>query len=63
MSVSTYTERERSLADKANEIINSAVSCIDRGELDGLKLGKCHVFRESDVCMCGEVDLAKERMR
>lgn len=47
-----------------DEIVNSATKCIDRGvDPESGKRGVCHVFRESDVCMCGTIDLAKERMR
>lgn len=47
-------------SEEANEIIQSATNCIDRGEGRGV----CHVFLDrSDVCVCGDIDLAKERMR
>lgn len=57
MEVNDQSESE--LAQVANEIINSA-TCIDRGE----DKGRCHVFLDhSDICQCGQVDLAKERMK
>jgi len=65
-SPTTYTEREmdRPFAELANEIINSATNCIDRGEdSESGKRGVCHLFRESDVCMCGSVDLTKARLK
>lgn len=47
-------------AEEFDELIAKALSGgVDRGE----GRGKCHVFRESDVCVCGEVDLSKARMR
>ena len=63
-SPTTYTGREmdRSVAELVNEIINGATECIERGEFDGMKRGKCHVFRESDVCMCKKIDLKRYRM-
>jgi hypothetical protein len=61
-----YSERENylscSVAEIANVIIESATECIDRGEHDGMKRGTCHVFRESDVCMCKKIDLRRYRL-
>jgi hypothetical protein len=57
-------KEKKEVAQEADEIIASATNCIDRGEdQESGKRGTCHVFRDSDVCMCGEIDLAKERMR
>lgn len=41
-------------------IAEAKQGCVDRGE----GRGRCHVFLDhSELCECGEVDLAKERMR
>lgn len=42
------------VAEEADKIIEQAKQgCVDRGEHDGLKLGKCHVFLEgSNICVC-----------
>lgn len=56
-------KEDHSVADRANAIIESAVKCIDRGEYDGMKLGMCHVFRESDICACKKIDLRRYRMQ
>lgn len=49
-------------AQEVDMIIDSA-TCIDRGvDPESGKRGKCHVFRGGDICMCGAIDLAKERM-
>lgn len=54
---------DRSVRERANAIIDSATQCIKRGEYEGMKRGTCHVFRESDICMCKEIDLRRYRMR
>jgi hypothetical protein len=59
---SSTEQTDPSIAERANAIINGATECIDRGEHDGMKRRTCHVFRESDVCMCGDVDLRRYRM-
>lgn len=47
-------------AKEANEVIETAKRCIERGE----GKGKCHVFIDkSDTCECGQMDLSKARMR
>ena len=63
--MNTETEDQKAdLAQEFNEIVNSATECIDRGvDPDSGKRGKCHVFRGSDVCMCGQIDLTKERLQ
>lgn len=49
---------DQAVIEAGNNVICEA-KCFDRGE----DRGKAHVFRGSDVCQCGEVDLTKERMR
>lgn len=68
--MSTNTEDQKvnlvcsDVAHVFDEIVNSVTKCIDRGvDPESGKRGVCHVFRGSDVCMCGEIDLAKERLR
>lgn len=58
-------DQKDSLSLEANEIIETAKQgCVDRGvdPVSG-KRGKCHVFLESDICVCGETDLSRERMK
>jgi len=51
------------VAQEMDTIIDSA-TCIDRGvDPESGKRGKCHVFRGADICICGDIDLAKERLR
>lgn len=58
------TEPEKKVNELADEIINSATECIDRGvDPESGKRGICHVFRGSDVCICGAVDLKREQMK
>lgn len=48
------------VAQEVDDILESIVTCVDRGE----GKGKCHVFIDYEkVCQCGEVDLRKERMK
>lgn len=56
---------EQTVAQEVNEIIQSANKCIDRGvDPQSGKRGRCHVFiNKNDICQCGQIDLAKERMR
>jgi hypothetical protein len=52
------------VAHQVNSIIESSKNCIDRGvDPESGKRGKCHVFRADDVCLCGAIDLEKERMK
>lgn len=52
------------VAQQMNAVIDSVNACIDRGvDPQSGKRGMCHVFKESDICLCGKVDLAKERER
>lgn len=47
---------------QADRVIESAMRCYDRGEIEpGVKRGKCHVLRpdESGKCFCGDIDLTK----
>lgn len=46
--------------EEAERIIASIKSCVDRGEGKGI----CHVFLDhSDVCVCGKLDLSRERLK
>jgi len=48
------------LDEEVNDILESITHCIDRGEGKGM----CHVFIDyKDVCQCGQIDLARERMK
>lgn len=51
--------------EEAERIIASINSCVDRGvDPESGKRGKCHVFLSgSDKCVCGDVDLSRERMK
>lgn len=57
---------DRETSEEANKIIEEEKQkCVERGvDPESGKRGKCHVFLDhSDVCVCGEIDLAKERMK
>ena len=58
-------ELDQELAKEMNQIIEEIKDCVDRGvDPESGKRGKCHVFIDrSDKCVCGDVDLNKERMR
>ena len=59
-------EQDRETEREVDRLIAEAQKgCVDRGvdPISG-KRGVCHSFKaNSDVCLCGEVNLAKDRMR
>lgn len=52
------------VAREANAILESVTDCVDRGvDRESGKRGMCHVFKGSDICLCGKINLANERER
>lgn len=53
-------DQEQEVDIEMRKVLASITDCVDRGE----GRGRCHVFlNQSDICVCGQIDLAKERMK
>lgn len=65
MTTSTSNDLKVTSKEVDRLIAEAQKGCVDRGvdPISG-KRGVCHSFKaDRDVCECGEMDLAKERMR
>ena len=64
LAVKTMTEINDNVDSEPINHLITAATCQERGEDEGRRRGKMHVFRNYEQrCECGDIDLTKERTR